>query len=478
MPPKQCNQKLKIEPSLTSGHFSLAHNIWGKTFRHLGQHLPQVFAYYHPLANDFPWLQTLLRMGDYAHFFKDPGWWDESTLALWGLHNICPFLSHFQMAQMTWPELSALSCAGAWEDPKKPQCNMAFLLIVPGKAVGEEMAFGLVMVWMHPHQACLSSLDKVVRKLALLINLGDNWAYAFLWLNENAQHIPLPDEGHLSKSVCGHLCQLEVHKLLQDGDQVVNPEGLNGGLEPLQTSLSGPLLWGQVALGDSTCEPSFLLVDPFQATLGDCIPEAPTPCRTSTPSSPSHLTMEHPLKTDSHISMTAEVQELLSHAELDTSSQALGDSTPERPTSAALGAPPSARMEDSSKPVATFPQASPWVALPDDAVPISHSSPTTPMPETPRAAGISATLPSKTSTGDDTGTLPKEVLHLQGEMNRIMGWLLMTRASMGAHQRKEVSDFQMALHQNEAWTTEAIREAEAMHAAAIREVKACWTNII
>ena len=53
------------------------------------------------------------------------------------------------------------------------------------------MAFGLVMVWMHPHQACLSSLDEAVRKLTLLIDLGDNWAYTFVQLNKNTQYIPL-----------------------------------------------------------------------------------------------------------------------------------------------------------------------------------------------------------------------------------------------------------------------------------------------
>ena len=64
------------------------------------------------------------------------------------------------------------------------------------------------------------------------------------------QHVPLPEEGHLStmidgtpsRNACRHLCQLEVHKLLQYGDQVVYPEGLNGGLELVQTLLSGPLL--------------------------------------------------------------------------------------------------------------------------------------------------------------------------------------------------------------------------------------------
>ena len=102
----------------------------------------------------------------------------------------------------------------------------------------------------------------------------------------------------------------------------------------------------------------------------------------------------------------------------------------------------------------------------------------TPAPETPGVASIPATLPSKTPTGDDTGTLPEEVLHLQGEMNKIMGQLLTTRAFMDAHQRKEVSDFQAALYQNETQTTKAIRKAEAVHAAAVREVKACCTNIV
>ena len=63
-------------------------------------------------------------------------------------------------------------------------------------------------------------------------------------------HVPLSTKGHISamidgvpnRSACRHLCQLEVHKLLQYGDQVVYPEGLNEGLEPVQTLLLGPLL--------------------------------------------------------------------------------------------------------------------------------------------------------------------------------------------------------------------------------------------
>ena len=215
-----------------------------------------------------------------------------------------------------------------------------------------EMAFGLTMVWAHPYQACLSSLDEAVRKITLLLNSGDNWAYAFVWFNEDAQHVPLSKEGHLStmtdqapsRNACRHLCQLRVHQLLQCRDQLVYPEGLNRGLELALISLKASLAQGVNMLGTPAHEPSFLPVDLSQLTPGDLVPKASAPYRTSTLSSPSHLAMEHLPKTDSHICMTAEVQDLLSHATLDTFSQELGDSTPKRPTSAALDA----KTEDSS----------------------------------------------------------------------------------------------------------------------------------
>ena len=172
--------------------------------------------------------------------------------------------------------------------------------------------------------------------------------------------------------------------------------------------------------------------------------------------------------------MTAEVQDLLSCAILDTSSQESGDSTPKRPTSAAL----EARMEDSSKLVATF-------LRPHHGQPCLMTlclfATHPPWPQQWKLLGRPASLPhclTKTSTGDDIGTLPEEVLHLQVEMNRIMGQLLTTRVSMDAHQRKEVSNFQMALHQNEAQTTKIIKEAETVCATTIREAKAHCANII
>ena len=224
------------------------------------------------------------------------------------------------MGEITWPELLALSHTGTWGSIEKPQGDMTFLLIAPRKTIEGEMAFGLVAVWAHPHQAWLSSLDEAVKKLTLLIDLGDDWAYVFVWLSEEAQHVPLSNEGHLSpmddgapcRSACKHLCQLEVCKLLQCGDQVVYPKGLNRGLELVQTSLSGSLIQGMDMLGKPAHEPSFLLMDLSQVTLGNHTPEVPASCRTSTPPSSLHSAMEYPSSTATHPSMAAKLHEFLS----------------------------------------------------------------------------------------------------------------------------------------------------------------------
>ena len=114
----------------------------------------------------------------------------------------------------------------------------------------------------------------------------------------------------------------------------------------------------------------------------------------------------------------------------------------------------------------------------DSTVPSSHSSSTALAPETPKAVNVPTILPSKTSTGDDTGALPSKVLHLQGEMNMAIGQLLMTRASMDACHRKQVSDTKASFCKNEAQKTEAIQEAKAQCTTMVQEAEAtCATAI-
>ena len=201
---------------------------------------------------------------------------------------------------------------------------MAFLLIVPDKTIEGERVFGLVALWTHLHQAHHHSLGEVAWKLALLINIGNDWAYAFAWLNEGTLHTPLSSEGHISVMIgrapsmnaCGHLSQLEISKFLQCGDQVVCPKGLNGELEPMQFTFSEPPVWNMDALGKPTCEPSLLQVYLSNMKLGDEASIASVPMSSMPPSS-MHPTTKYPCEAAS--SMTTELQELLSWAMLDTS---------------------------------------------------------------------------------------------------------------------------------------------------------------
>ena len=160
-----------------------------------------------------------------------------------------PF-SQFEVRQIALSELYALCLAGTLGNAAKFDHYMAFLLIVPDKTTEGEKAFGLVAVWAHPLQAHHPSLGEAACKLRLLISTSNHWVYAFTQLIEGALHMPLSSEGHISVMIdgapsanaSGCLSQLEVCKLLQCGDQVVCPKGLNGELELMQFSFPEPAL--------------------------------------------------------------------------------------------------------------------------------------------------------------------------------------------------------------------------------------------
>ena len=207
-------------------------------------------------------------------------------------------------------------------------------------------------------------------------------------------HISIMMDGAPSRSTCRHLSQLAVCQLLQSEIQVVYPEGLNECLVPVVTSLPGSLFHGTNALNN---DPTLLQVDLSQFTGEECKSKASIPGRNSTSTSPTQLTMAHPPKVESYISMTTKVSELLLWATLDTSSQASANSTPKRPVSAGLGAPLSPRPEDSSKPVDTSSQVSLQVVMPEDAEPFD---------QTLKEICTPTILPAKTP-GPGTGILPK-----------------------------------------------------------------------
>ena len=136
---------------------------------------------------------------------------------------------------MTQSELVALPRLKTLGDAKKFCSDAAFLLVLPTQGAAEERVYGLTMVWVHPYQARVSTIDDAAKQLTQLTSTGPNWPYALVWLNRDACHMPLPTEGHPSVMMegntsnvpCRKICQLEACQLLSSGSWVVYLEGLN-----------------------------------------------------------------------------------------------------------------------------------------------------------------------------------------------------------------------------------------------------------
>ena len=352
--------------------------------------------------------------------------------------------------------------------PWRFHSNVAFLLTLPKEGVAGERMYGLAMAWIHPYQARVSAIDDGASELILLTSARPNWPYTSVWFNGDTHHMPLPKEGHLSAMMegmlsnipCRRICHLEVHQLLHSEAWVVYPKGLNGCLVPVTTTLPNhyPMAWP--CFDD---EPTLLQVDILQFMMEGCESNSSFLSGASTATYPTCSAMVPPPKLGSQVSMTMEVIEL-SWAAVDTSGEAFGCSTPQRPVSQARGAPPHLMLENTTKPVDTSSQVSPLVSIPDNAE-----------LDNPTLEEIS--LPVETLELG-AGILPVDVIQLQEEAGKALGCLLMTRSSSGACWRKEVLDFEMALCQNKSETTEAIKEAKTLCTCTIREAEAHHAMLI
>ena len=159
-----------------------------------------------------------------------------------------------------------------------------------------------------------------------------------------------------------------------------------------------------------------------------------------------------------------EVSKLLSQVALDTSGQVLGSSTPKRSGSLGLASSLPLKLEDSTKLVDTSCQ----VSIPDDA---DMNNPTL------EEINTSPSHPDGTPVSSGDAPL-LDVIQLQEEVNKAMGCLLAMRSTINTHWRKEVSNFGMALCQNESKVTEAIKTAKALCAHTVREAEAHCTKLI
>ena len=71
--------------------------------------------------------------------------------------------------------------------------------------------------------------------------------------------------------------------------------------------------------------------------------------------------------------------------------------------------------------------------------------------DNPTLEEIHTSLPLLVETPGPSGEAPSmDVAQLQEEVNKALGHLLATRSSLNVWWRKQVSDFRMALHQDES----------------------------
>ena len=146
---------------------------------------------------------------------------------------------------------------------------MAFLLVVPSITIRCERVFGLTAVWAHPLQACFKVLEEVAHRLVLLGDVGADWPYTFMQLNDAISHVPLMNKGHISTMMYGvpsmdthgQLHQLQVCKLLQYKGKLVCPEDLNRDLGALQFTFPELPHWDVATPSEPFQEPQLLEVD-------------------------------------------------------------------------------------------------------------------------------------------------------------------------------------------------------------------------
>ena len=81
--------------------------------------LASIYPRYFPSTNYYPLFVAMTSNYNYAYFTQDANRWDSMTEAFRKLHNICPSLMRFHISGITRADLSTISQASGWGNPKK-----------------------------------------------------------------------------------------------------------------------------------------------------------------------------------------------------------------------------------------------------------------------------------------------------------------------------------------------------------------------
>ena len=171
-------------------------------------------------------MQITIPMDMFSHLHTDTALWDPTSITTWGSLDFCLPVQQFNVPTIKHAQLTTLSQAGAWGNAEKPWKDKAFLFIAPSLATWGQRVFGLVAMWVHPYQIHLASLAEATQCLVLVAEEGPDWPYTFVHMNDAVLHVLLSKP---QRNPCSFLHQLQAWRLLQCGEWVACPGGLNLG---------------------------------------------------------------------------------------------------------------------------------------------------------------------------------------------------------------------------------------------------------
>ena len=131
------------------------------------------------------------------HFFAEKvDRWGKDLASLWENFNICPLLHQLELPCHSHAELSSISSLKVWGHTQKPCCDIAYLLVWV-EDVMQGRQYGISLVWVHPNQIRVATIEEVEENLTAYTSSGVNWPYALAQLCEDPHHAPLPKNKHL-----------------------------------------------------------------------------------------------------------------------------------------------------------------------------------------------------------------------------------------------------------------------------------------
>ena len=135
-------------------------------------------------------------MTKYAFFAKKVDRWGKDMASLWGDFNICPQLHQLELPCHSQTELFSISSLKVWGDAQKPCCDIAYLL-VQVEDIMQGRQYSISLVWVHPNQVKVATIEEAVENLTAYTSSGVNWPYALAELCKDPHHAPLPKNRHL-----------------------------------------------------------------------------------------------------------------------------------------------------------------------------------------------------------------------------------------------------------------------------------------